>query len=290
MIPSARGSSRRGIARYNPLQHRPHDFLYCVTDPGVFCLSYGALSRWLRGYADQAVHHIRHALALAQQRTHPSSLAYALSYAAVVYQLRRDGPAVQEYAEAALAVASEQQFALWRAMGVVLRGWALTVQGQSSEGIIQMQQGMAAWQATGAGLAQPYWYALLAEAYERDGRITEGLAMLTRAREVMDAQEQHFFEAELHRLQGELLLRYTLAHEEAETCLRQALKVAHRQGAKALELRAALSLSRLWHRQGKHAEALQLLGESYRWFNEGFDTGDLQEAKGLLAEWEGQRA
>src|SRR5262245_4793013 len=129
----------------------------------------------------------------------------------------------------------------------------------------------------------PYHLALLAEAYGKAGQGAEGLRVLAEALTMVNSTGERNYEAELYRLKGELLLQQaTEGDSEAETCFRQALDIARQQQAKSLELRAAMSLSRLWQRQGKHAEAHELLAPIYGWFTEGFDTADLQEAKGLL--------
>src|SRR5262249_13154427 len=171
------------------------------------------------------------------------------------------------------------------------RGWALAQryaergagQGQREEGMAQMQQGLAAWHATGAAVFRPYGLALLAEAYAQVGRCQEGLTLLAEALALTNDREERRWEAELYRLKGELLLACSAEHHaEAETCFRQALDVARHQEAKSWELRAATSLSRLWQQQGKRAEARALLAPIYGWFTEGFDTADLEEAKALL--------
>jgi predicted ATPase len=148
-----------------------------------------------------------------------------------------------------------------------------------------MHEGMAACQTTGAEGDRPYCLALVAEAYGRGKRYDEGLAMLEEALALVDQSEERYWEAEIHRLKGELLLAQSAEHQvEAEACVHTALDVAHRQQAKSLELRAAMSLGRLWQQQGKRAEAHALLAPIYGWFTEGFDTADLQEAKALLEE------
>jgi predicted ATPase len=154
-----------------------------------------------------------------------------------------------------------------------------------AEGIAQIRQGFAGWRATGAGVAWPWFLALLAEACGKVGQLDEGLRALDEALAAVQHNEEHHYEAEVYRLKGELLLQKTPAHqEEAEEHLQQALAVARRRQAKSWELRAALSLSRLWQRQGKRQEAYELLAPIYDWFTEGFDTPDLQEAKALLEE------
>jgi predicted ATPase len=149
----------------------------------------------------------------------------------------------------------------------------------------QVRQGLAAYRATGAEVAQSYWLALLAEAYMEGGHAEEGLKILAEALAAVRQHGERFYEAELCRLRGEPLLTGSAAqHAEAEACFHQALAIARHQQAKSLELRAAMSLSQLWQHQGKRAEARQLLGEVYGWFTEGFDTADLQEARALLEE------
>jgi predicted ATPase len=164
----------------------------------------------------------------------------------------------------------------------MLRGRALVEQGQVAEGLAQIRQGMADWEATGAQI-RSFTLMLLADAYRHMGHLEEGLRVLAEAEAVAQARGERFMAAELSRLTGELLLAQSAAHQvAAETCFQQALAVARRQQAKSLELRAAMSLTRLWQRQGKRAEARELLAPVYGWFTEGFDTADLQEAKALL--------
>ena len=184
-----------------------------------------------------------------------------------------------------MALASEQGFPQWLAVGMHARGWVLAMQGQGEEGMAQMRQALATWWGMGAGTIISYFLALLAEAYGQAGQAEEGLRLLAEARAHVDTTGERYFAAEVYRLKGELLLRQTIPDEtQAETCLHQALDIARHQQAKSWELRVALSLSRLWQRQGKRAEAQRMLAEIYGWFTEGFDTVDLQEAKVLLEE------
>jgi TOMM system kinase/cyclase fusion protein len=280
----ARAHLEQGMALYHPQQHRSHAFLYNY-DSGVHCLAFVPLPLWYLGYPDQALRRIHEALTLAQELSHPFSLVVALVFAAWLHQLRREGQAVQEWAAATIALAAEQGFALQVAQGTILRGWALAEQGQSAEGIAQMRQGIAGWRATGAELSVPYWSALLGEAYGQAGQAEAGLRVLAEALTVVYKTGDRHHEAELYRLKGELLLQQAMgSDDEAETCLHQALDLARHQQAKSLELRAAVSLSRLWQRQGKRDAARELLAPIYGWFTEGFDTADLQEAKALLEE------
>ena len=193
--------------------------------------------------------------------------------------------AVHEQAEAAVALAIEQGFPQWAAWGTSLRGWALAMQGQGEAGMAQVRQGIAAWRATGAALFVPFLCTLLAEVSAHLGHPEDGLQALAEAHALVEQQEERWWEAETSRLRGVLLLRQPgTPQAEAEAWLQRALDVARRQEAKSLELRAAMSLARLWQQQGKRAEAHELLAPVYGWFTEGFDTADLQEAKALLEE------
>jgi predicted ATPase len=173
---------------------------------------------------DYAAVVVEQTYALARELSHPFSLAYALGCEAVLHQLRREWQAVQERAEMAIALSREQGFTLWLAMGTILRGWALTAQGQQAEGMVLMRQGLAAYRATGTAVAQSYFLALLAEAYGKGGKAEEGLSILAEAQTAVDQHGERFYEAELCRLKGELLLTASAAqHAEAEACFHQAL-------------------------------------------------------------------
>jgi class 3 adenylate cyclase/predicted ATPase len=281
-LPAARQHIEEGIALYTPDQHRSPVFRI-GQDPGVACRAYGAMTLWLLGYPEQALAHIHGALALAHALSHPYSLAFAQFWVAWVSQVRRDVLAVHEHAEAAVALSSEQGFPLWAATGTTLRGWALAMQGQGEAGLSQVRQGIAAWRATGAALFVPCFCTMLAEVSAHLGHLEDGLQALAEAHTLVEQHEERWWDAEVSRLRGVLLLRQTgTPPAEAEACFQRALDVARRQEAKSLELRAAMSLSRLWQQQGKRAEARALLAPIYGWFTEGSDTADLQEARALL--------
>jgi predicted ATPase len=276
-LATSRAHMERGTALYDPQRHRSQTFLY-GQDPGVACTAIGAVALWLLGYPEQAVQRSQQAVLLAREFSHPNSLALALHFAAMLHQYRREVPITQERAEAALAIATEQGFSFWSAGGTVLRGWALAAQGAG--GRAQLQQGLDAWQATGSLTYRTYYLALLTEALHHEGRTEEALSVLAEAHSLVRSTEERFHEAELHRLQGELLR--TAARGGAEVCFRQALAVARRQEARSLELRAAVSLSGLLREQGNRQEARALLAETYGWFTEGFETSDLKEAQATL--------
>jgi len=274
----------QGIALYDPHQHRAAAFLH-GQDSGVLCRSYAASALWYLGYPDQAWAQSQEAVTLAQQIAHPFSLGFALNWAALFHQLRREERATQERADAAMSLATEQGFPLWIAFGAILYGWALAQQGKVQEGIEQINQGLMTYRATGGEVQQPYILALLAEAHGTLGEPEAGLAVLTEALTLVDKTGERWYESELYRLKGELLLQQSSDNQaDAESCYHHALDIARHQQAKSFELRATTSLAKLWQQQGKRQEAHDLLAPVYGWFTEGFDTADLRDAKALLDE------
>jgi adenylate cyclase len=248
-------------------------------------LSYQALNLWILGYPSQALQRSCEALDLHQQVSHAYSLANTLASVARLHQFRREERLVQERIEASLALCAEHSFKQFWAQGQLLRGWGWTMQGQVGEGIAQMEEGLAAYRATGGVLTMPYWLTLLADAYGRKGQTETALAQVGEALTIVDKTRERFYEAETHRLKGTMLLSQSSDHAaEAETCFQQAIAIAQSQQAKSWELRSVTSLARLWQQQGKRQEAHDLLAPIYGWFTEGFDTADLQDAKALLDE------
>jgi len=273
----------QGLALHDPdpQQHRALAVLY-GHDPGVCCRGVAAVTLWLLGYPDQSLRQLQSADTLAREVAHPSSLAFARMLAAIAHQLRRETHAAHEQAEALIALATEQGFALFLAIGGILREATRTTLGERGEQIGQIRQNLAAVRETGSALWKPYFLALLADVYAQEGQVETGLATVAEALAAAQATGERWAEAELYRLQGSLLLQTGTPQAEAETLLQRALDVAHRQEARSLELRAAMSLSRLWRQQGKRQEAHDVLAGVYAWFTEGFDTADLQETKALL--------
>jgi predicted ATPase len=296
----ARAHLTQGMTLYDAQRHRSLEFFYGI-EPGVFGLYNAAFVHWHLGYPDQALQRSGAARTLAQERSYPFILAITLVFTAMTHQLRRERALTHELAEAGITIAHEHGIQVGLGSGSILRGWALAEQGQVEEGIAQMQQGLAAVQAMGTGLYRSYFLALLAEAYGKAGQAEEGLAALAEALTVVDKNGERFYEAELYRLKGELTLQQfnvegpTVTVDntqsaipdpqlEAEACFQKAIDIARKQQAKSLELRATMSLARLWQQQGKKAAAHQMLSEIYAWFTEGLETKDLQEAKVLLEE------
>jgi DNA-binding winged helix-turn-helix (wHTH) protein/predicted ATPase len=271
-----------GFALYDPHQHRAHVYTY-GQDPGLVCLSQGVDNLWLRGYPDQALERLHAALELARGLAHPANLAYTMLIAALLYQRRGDVDAVRKWADAAITLATENAFPHWVALGTMYMGWVLVSQGQVAEGLAQIQQGLANYRTAGVRLGVMRWLGLLTEVYGRSGRVAEGRILLPEAFTTMNnGQLNHA--AEFYRIQGELLTQESGKHteEEAEASLHRALAMARQQQAKSLELRAAISLGRLWQHQGKRDAARHLLESVYHWFTEGFETADMQKARAML--------
>jgi predicted ATPase len=282
-LSQAHAHLEQGIRIYDPHQHHTLAFRYGNHDPGAVCLAYAGWTLWLLGYPVQALERVKAALTLAQKLEHPYTLARGLYWTTLLHQLRREWQVVSERAEMVLTVATTQQIALALAVGPIMRGWALAMQGQRAEGLTQLRQGLDAYQATGATFQRPHFLSMLAEVHKSLGQPEAGLAALSEALALVEKTSERYYAAELHRLQGELLLQHAAPEvSHVETCFQQALDIARCQQAKSLELRAAISLGRLWQQQGKRQEAQALLAGVYNWFTEGFDTADLQEAKALL--------
>jgi class 3 adenylate cyclase/predicted ATPase len=282
-LSQAYGHFEQSIRLYDPHQHHALAFRYGNFDPGVSCLAFAGCTLLLLGYPEQALERVNKALSLAQNLEHPYTLARVLYWIALLHQWRREWQVVSERADTALTVATAQQVALVLALGPIMRGWALAMQGQGAEGLMQLRQGLDAYRATGAAFQRPYFLSMLAEVHSLMGQPEAGGTALREALALVEKTGERYYEAELHRLTGELLLQHAAPEvSHAETCFQQSLAIARCQQAKSLELRAAMSLGRLWQQQGKRQEAQVLLAGVYHWFTEGFDTADLQEAKALL--------
>jgi predicted ATPase len=302
-VSAAQHHFEQGIACYDPKHHHVQAFLYGVATPGVFCRTEVAHALWLLGYPDQARQKSQEALKLAQEIAHPTSLAFALMHGAWIHVFQREEQAVRELTETLIRLCTDQGFPNLLAHGTIEHGWALVRQGEGEKGAAEMHQALAALRALRVEIGLPTYLAWLAEAYQRGERIEEGLLTLDEALDVVHQNEERWYEAELYRLKGTLTLQKlsvvsyqlsvpspqplapnTQAEAEAEACFLKAIEVSQKQQAKSLELRATVSLARLWQQQGKQHEACNILSEIYGWFTEGFDTKDLQEAKTLLEE------
>ena len=272
--------SREGLALYHPDQHRGCLIRYSQ-DSGVVCGYVRALAHWALGYPAQAVLTMESTLVHARSLAHPYSIAITLLFAAQLSQLRRDTASARTQAEEALAISAEHGLdAVWL-WCLLPRGWAIAQEGDVPAGITDISEAMTRRRAANIGAVWPWFYTILAEAQGQLGKIDDALAGLEEALQWVQRNDEHLYEAEAHRIRGELLFKQ---HDPAaaETCFQQALTVARNQQAKSWELRAAMSMARMWLQQNRTDEARQLLAPVYDWFTEGFDTADLIEAKALL--------
>ena len=283
---SCREHSEQGIALYRPEEHRSHAFVFGGHDPGVCARSHAAISSCFLGYADQAVGLSRDAVTLAEQLAHPYSLMLSNTFKSFLHQYRREAELVRKHAEAAMAICVEHQMApQYLATHAILRGWAMAACGKFEEGLAEIRQSIDAFRMTGTKHRESYYLALLGQACGWTGAYAEGLEALEEALRFVDRIGERTWEAEIHRLKGELLLARSQGDQsEAESCFSKSIDVARGQGAKLLELRATTKRAELWLDQGRRSEAYDAQVRLYDWFTESFDTTDLIEAKALIEE------
>lgn len=269
---------------YHASEHQSEAFDY-GEDAGVVALSYLAFAAWVLGYPTQALQHSNAALALAQKLGHPFTQALALNFNSDLYALLREPRRALERAETLIALADEQGFSFWRACGMISKGSALFELGHQQKGMETVQEAMDILRATGARIGHIGGLAQKALAHGKMGQAGAGLKMMDEAVALIKQGGERQEEAELYRLKGELLLLQAVPDTpQAEACFQQAIAIARQQQAKSWELRAIVSLARLWQKKGQCTEARSQLAEIYHWFTEGFETADLQEAKTLLEE------
>jgi predicted ATPase len=282
--PAALAHFETAASLYRPDEHRDSAFRY-GQDIGASAFAHLSLGLWHCGYPDQSARAADRALAYSRELGHAHNLSHAFWWAGVAAVFARDVATACARSNDCVALASEHGFAQWAARGRILLGWAVAQQGETTTGIALIRDGLAAAEATGARVTTPSYLALLAEALALAGKIEEGLAALDDALAQAAVSGARGWDAEIHRLRGELTGR--LPHPDpakAEDSFRTALAIAREQGTRGYELRAATSLARLWRDQGRRTEARELLAPVYGSFTEGFDTADLKEAKRLLDE------
>jgi predicted ATPase len=282
-LSAARDHETEAIALY---AHEPLPFMLRFgSATGVSAFSTLALVLSYLGFAGQASALARKALALGEQSAHPFTLAFPLVQGAYMLECLRDSEACRAQAEAVLALSIEHGFPHRMAQATVMRGWALAEQGRFEEGIAEIRRGVATYQTVGAAVSRPYYLGLLAAAHERAGRAVDGLAVVNEALDLVRTMGGHYhYEPELVRLKGQLLSLVAEPTAVTEACFRDAIEIAGRQKSKMLELRATVSLCRLWRTQGRRDAARRTLAETCAWFTEGFDMPDLAEARALLAD------
>jgi class 3 adenylate cyclase/predicted ATPase len=283
-LDQARRHFERALELYNPDNHREVTLLCGGEDPGVASRNFLAFILWMCGYPDQAIRMGQQAIALAEKLHHPLSMAHTLSMSSAMHLWER-GTLSEAQASALLRLADEHGLAGYFAFGTVLHGAA--VAGQAGrEATTSMREGLTAWKATGAVLCCPILLGFLAQACKETSLVEEGLEALNEAFTIIAKTAERYYEAELYRLQGELLLLRDGDSDTAQprTCFERAIQIAQSQRAKSWELRATASLARLLDSHGRREEARTMLAKIYNWFTEGFDTADLKEAKALLQE------
>lgn len=289
MLDAARKHMEAVLAVPHP-EHSAYDFLTGYgRDPAVHATSTLGWILWYLGFADQALARSEEALTLARARPDAYNLALCLVFAAEQHRWRQDARLTKEYAEAAIAISGEQGFPIYLSWGTVLQGWAVAELGNHQEGIALMRQGVAAYEATGGELGMPNLLALMADACGKAGQPAAALDVLARAQAMVEETGERLDEAAVYRQRGDMLLQLAAEgagasadSDEAEACFRRAVAVAHEQGARMLELQAAVSLARLWRQHGKADAARDLLARVQASFSEGADTADRQQAQALL--------
>jgi predicted ATPase len=269
------------LALYDPDRYRD-DVFYYAQNPRIATLCHAAWTLWFLGLFDQSLARMQEGLTLATELSEPHGLAHTFYFSAMLHQLRREPKLAQERAEMAITVSTDHGLAMYQAHATIARGWALVEQGAKTEGVEHIRDGLAAHQATGAQVMCPHFMALLGEALGKTGHVEEGLHILDSALSMVARTGEGYYQSELYRLKGKLLLAQS--PESAEGCFLESIKTAQAQGTKSCELRAATNLARVYRDQNKQEEARALLTGVYDWFTEGSDTRDLLEAKVLLGE------
>jgi predicted ATPase len=256
--------------------------------PGASIHALKAWCWWLSGHPDEALRFCNEAINIARGSKHTNTLCYALFYGGCcVNYFRRDVDRVYEHACEVAQIAEENQLALWQAYASILRGWAVVERGRPEEGVAQIQSGLNALQTTYTKLCLPSLWSVLVQGHMALGQIEQGLEVTAEALQFVNETDERYWEAELYRLKGELLqMRGDVP--AAEEAFDEAVRVARKQGARSLELRAATSMCRVRTMMGRREEGRQMLEPIYRWFGEGIDTPDLREAKMLLDEGSGE--
>ncbi|MDP1772381.1 MAG: BTAD domain-containing putative transcriptional regulator [Methylobacter sp.] len=279
-LEKARLHQERSMALYQSSHHET-----MVSEFGenicVSCGSQLAWVLWLLGFSNQALAISEQTLALAYQVNHPYSLCYAKAHSLALGRWMRQAETTCQLAEKTMMLSNQHGFPVWLLSGTAFHGWALSMQGQLT-GISQIRQVVSIVRAAMSGI-EAYFLGMLGEAYMYSGQLEESLSVMHQTLDVINAKDDRFLESEIYRLKGECLLALSPANtEEAEACFDQALVISRKQQAKSLELRAAISMARLWQQQGKQEDGRRLLEDVYDWFTEGFDTPDLQEAANLI--------
>ncbi len=276
------------LKAYDSVPRRPATFRL-IHDPGTASRAYLAWAYWMLGFPDRARRMSDEAIEAGRDLSHPFSLTLALAFAAFVHHACRDVAMTRERAEACIKLSAEHDFAMYHAVGIMFRGWALNQDDRPLEALSVLESGFEAFSATGATLVRPFYFGLIAEACSKGGDVGRAKSLVTQAIDAAEETGERIHLAELHRTLGDLTAQ-TLGSDSTtrsgaravEIHYLQALTTAREQKSSALELRAATSLARLWHSTSRRAEASTLLGAVHSRFTEGFDTRDLRDAATVL--------
>ena len=272
-----------GIRLYDPVTHRSHKYLYGGHDPGVCARGTAAIAAWFLGYPDEALELTKAGAQLAAELDHPFSLLITHHDFMEVEALRRDPDATLIYANRAIELCREQNVPSYLAVGRIFAGWAKLAGEPNDDGMAQLQRGLQDYRALGAERNLTPYLLLLADILETPDDCSAGLEVVKEAAMLIKRTGEVRWQAEIFRQHGELLLLHSDDNAgQAEKLFEDALGVAADQACKSFELRAAISLAELFKRQSKPGDARKILQPVYEWFTEGFDTGDLQQARALL--------
>lgn len=277
----------QAIALYDPAEHRYLTQLH-GEDLGVFARIWMAWPQWLLGHPDQAVDTSREALELGEQVNHRFSLAYAFVWTAILHVMRREPERAREMAERAISISERQGFAFLLAEGELVRAWSRLQAPLDARAMkaaaAEFKECVARVGGRGILANGPMMVGYLADSYHRAGQYPQALASVNAGLALSQATGQMQWDAELHRMKGEFLLHEQGDEDEVEQLFHRGLEIARSQKALSLELRVAVSLGRLWKKQGQPARARELIAPIYAQFTEGFDCPDLVEARSLLGE------
>lgn len=294
----ARAHVQAGISLYNPHQHPVDAFFHYLADPGMTLHAYASPLNWCLGYPEQAEAQLQASQRMGEERPHPFSQVISLHFGALLYQQLHDLEKVNSYATELISICQEHDFTVWEPTGRIMKGWAMQMNSENSdeEGLDLIREGIEGWESNRSRVLRPVYLGMLAQAYGQDGKVEEGLQTLQKAFEAIAESGEHTNEAELYRLQGELILKsihenqsvYSSTIGEVEDTFLKSLTIAQHQEAKSWELRTTISLCKLMTTQNRHKEAYDLLKPIYEWFTEGYDTVDLIEAQTLLQSLQGE--
>jgi predicted ATPase len=272
------------IALYDPVEHRPLATLF-IQDPRVSSLCYRSLALWALGYPEAALAGIEQALSEAREIGHAGALMQAMSITFFTKLISGNYTAAQAQSDEQIGLAEEKGSAHWKASGMLRRAGVLALTGKASDAVSIFTSAIPVVRSMGTRLYFPVWLSLLARAYGELGQFDEAWSRVGEAITAVETTKEKWHEAEIHRTAGEIALMSPKRDAaKAEACFERALAVARAQQAKSWELRASMSMARLWREQGKRDEAREILAPVYGWFTEGLDTLDLKQAKALLDE------